>query len=248
MAEPALLPKTPRLGEHDQHPVSRLLSHAMNYDDQAAMYLRKKAVYSCWGCGRFVQSRLGFAESGAPIVPTLSSTSLATLQYRGWLPFQNVTNSGSFLRCLADGFRFLCVPTLLVVASLDKFRALGTLLPDPRFAATMRSARHARLPRMNDGSNSFCLNGSQVLLLDGGRHGVWVSSATGYHHVSQAQHGAAPKLLKTLRLVEDDTIWLYDPAGRSFIREDVNHIMEITACQAGTARRCQRLPTAQRTH
>src|ERR1700761_2636198 len=72
--------------EHDQHPMSFLLScdELADYDDQAAMYLRKNTAYSCWGCGRFVQSRLGFAESdhlssqSANVCPALCRPNLQT--------------------------------------------------------------------------------------------------------------------------------------------------------------------------
>ncbi|KAF7334038.1 hypothetical protein MVEN_02309300 [Mycena venus] len=57
---------------------------------------------------------------------------------------------------------------------------------------------------------------------------VRLQGITTFPKLNMADH---PKLLKTLGLTKDDDIWLYDPDGRSFAREDVDHVMEVTAHQ-----------------
>ncbi|KAJ7877877.1 hypothetical protein B0H13DRAFT_2279160 [Mycena leptocephala] len=47
---------------------------------------------------------------------------------------------------------------------------------------------------------------------------------TTFPKLNMADH---PKLLTVFGLTIDDNIWIYDPDGGSFMREDVNHIMEV---------------------
>ncbi|KAJ7870362.1 hypothetical protein B0H13DRAFT_2350456 [Mycena leptocephala] len=62
---------------------------------------------------------------------------------------------------------------------------------------------------------------------------VRLQGITTFPKVNMADY---PKLLKTFGLAATEEIWIYDPDGRSFIHEDVNHVMEVSAHQVILAR------------
>ncbi|KAF8189465.1 hypothetical protein K438DRAFT_1971586 [Mycena galopus ATCC 62051] len=57
---------------------------------------------------------------------------------------------------------------------------------------------------------------------------VRLQGITTFPKLNIADH---PKVLQTFGLTIDDNIWIYDMDGGSFMREDVNHIMEVTSHQ-----------------